>query len=76
MATQDGYVPYPAQLTAEEIVYSLNRALNLDVELKNYIFRTIGKLKPARPSYGDYYSDEDRTFIAYIEGSNVLWIEE
>ena len=76
MATQDGYVAYPTNLTAEQIVFSLNRAWDLSNELENYIYRTISTTKPTDPKFGDFYSDEDKCYRAWVEGNNVLWIEE
>lgn len=76
MATLDGYSPYPIELTAEQSVYAIKRAWNLDSELINYIYRTIGSTAPAKPSFGDYWTNEDKVFRAYVEGANVIWIEE
>jgi len=75
MATLDGYTPYPVTLTAEETVYAIKRAFNLDEELKGYIKRTIADILPSFPMTGDFYSDNDRSYIAHVEGANTIWIE-
>lgn len=76
MATLDGYAPYPIQLTAEQSVYAIRRAFNLDEELINYVYRTIADNAPAKPTYGDIWTDEDRLYRAFVEGANVIWIEQ
>lgn len=75
MATNDGYTPYPVNLTAEQTVYAISRAFNLDVELLGYIKRTISTSLPTTPKHGDFYSDGDRNYIAHVEGLNYLWVE-
>lgn len=75
MATLDGYTPYPVTLTAEETVFAIKRAFNLDEELVNYIKRTLAEALPPFPNTGDFYSDNDRSFLAHVEGANTLWIE-
>lgn len=75
MATLDGYSPYPVALTAEETVYAINRAFNLDDELTDYVLRTIDTEIPDSAVACDIFTDNERVFRAYVEGTNYLWIE-
>lgn len=75
MATLDGYSPYPVSLTAEQTVWAIQRSYNLDDELINYVLRTIDDDVPDSAVMGDYFTDEEREFRAFVEGTNYLWIE-
>ena len=75
MATLDGYSPYPVSLTAEQTVYAIKRAFALDDELVNYVRRTIDDNVPNAPIAGDFFTDNDKCYRAYVEGANYLWVE-
>ena len=75
MSTQDGYAPYPVELTAAQTVHAIKRAFALDAELKGFVARHISADVPVKAIHGDFYSDNDRNFLAQVEGSNYLFIE-
>lgn len=75
MATADGYSPYPVSLTAEQVVWAINRSYNLDHELINYPLRVIADEVPDSAVAGDMFTDNERLFTAWVEGANYLWIE-
>lgn len=85
MATNDGYSPYPIGLTAVESVSAINRAFNLDEELrgntngygKYYDSSTAPSIATNNIKSGDVWrnSTTSKLYMANVETGILVWIE-